>query len=173
MKLQSEIIWIGIILIISSIVIVITLYYISQLSTKSQYFHRFSVIDDLALKTLASVYTAKLPTLEKTYLQTSIDALLTLNKWKESEREKVKEDLGLGKIVYYGMALGAYNSSDLLYPMLDNMIGKERWQLVIYKNQSLYEIYGYNLKPSETIKSYVLPIPMPDEEIGYLILRIS
>ncbi|MFH7904057.1 MAG: hypothetical protein QW409_03870 [Candidatus Aenigmatarchaeota archaeon] len=171
MKIQSEIIWIGMILIISSIVIVITLYYISQLSTKSQYFYRFSVIDDLSLKALASIYTAKPTFLEKTYLQTSIDALLTLNKWKESEREKVKQELGLGKIVYYGIALGAYNASDLIYPMLDNMIGPERWQLIIYKNQTLYEIYGYNIK-SENVKSYVLPVPMPDEEIGYLILRL-
>ena len=172
MKLQSEIFWIAIISIVAFISISLLLYYITQLSTKSQYFFRFSVIDDLALKALSSLYAARLPIVEKTYLQMSIDSLLTLRKWKEEEIERIKQELNLGDKVYYGIALGAYNVSDIIYPMMDEMIGKGRWQLIIYKDEKLYQIYGYEIKDVKNLKSYVLPIPMPDEEIGYLILRI-
>lgn len=172
MKFQSEIFWIAIISIVAFISISFLLYYISQLSTKSQYFFRFSVIDDLALKALSSIYAARLPIVEKTYLQMSIDSLLTLRKWKEEEIERIKQELNLGDKVYYGFVLGAYNVSDIIYPMLDEMIGKGRWQLIIYKDEKLYQIYGYEIKDVKNLKSYVLPIPMPDEEIGYLILRV-
>lgn len=172
MILQSEIMWIVITIIITSITIFFSIYYSSIFSTKTQETFRFSIFDDLALKSLSNLYIAKSQTIEKTYLQMAIDSLLYLKRYKISEREKIKQNLKIGEIVYYGIALGAYNISDFIYPLFDNTIGSNRWQLIIYYNESLYHIHGYNLTSKILIKSYILPIPIPDGEIGYLIFRV-
>lgn len=173
MILQSETVWIATTILVTSMIVLLSLYYSSIFSSKVQESFRFSVFDDLMLKTLASVYVAKLQTIEKTYLQMAIDSLLYLNRYKESDREKAKEELKLGEIVYYGVFLGAYNVSDFLYPIFNNIIGAKRWQLVIYYNESLYHIHGYSIQATKnTIKSYILPIPIPDGNVGYLMLRV-
>ncbi|MEM0480640.1 MAG: hypothetical protein QXQ14_00405 [Candidatus Aenigmatarchaeota archaeon] len=172
MKSQSEIFWIGFSTVVFSIIIILLLNYSAQLTRKSYEVFMFSTFDDLALKSLSGFYISKLPILEKTYLQIAIDALVTLRRYKESERERVKKELHLGELVYYGIALGTYNASDFIYSNFDNYFGKGRWQLIIYYDKNLYQIYGYEIK-SENIKSYVLTIPIPDQEVGYIILRVA
>lgn len=173
MIFQSEFVWIAIIIIITSITIFYAIYYSSTFSIKTQEIFRFSVFDDLALKTLTYLYTLKFELLEKSPLQMMIDSLLYLRRYGEEEREKFKENLGLGDKVFYGIELGSFNVSDIIYPIFDNLIGKERWQLIIYYNKNLYHIYGYEIsKNVANIKSYILSIPIPDGEIGYVVLRV-
>lgn len=169
---QSEIFWIGIIAVIFSIVIITLLNHSSQLTKKSYEVFRFSIFDDLALKSLSGLYILKVYTLEKTYLQVAIDSLVTLRNYKKEEWEKIRKELGLGKIAYYGINLGAYNASEFIYSNFDTYFGKGKWQLIIYYDNNFYEIYGYEIKNGE-VKSYIFPIPIPDEEVGYIILRVA
>lgn len=172
-KFQSEFLWIGISIVISSISIFFAIYYSSYFSAKTQEIFRFSTFDSLVLRSLSGLYSAKLEIVEKTYIQMAIDSLLYLRKYKEDEIKRVKEEIGIGDKVYYGISLGTFNTSDIIYSMFNNFIGEKRWQLVVYYNHSIYHIYGYDIpKNTKNIKSYVLPLPIPDEEIGLLILKV-
>lgn len=171
MILQSELVWIVIVTIIASITIFYSLFNVSKFSVKVQEIFRFSTFDDLALKSLSNLYNAKFQILEKTYLQMAIDSLLYLKRYKK-EIDRVKKELNLGDKVFYGMELGAYNVSDTIYSMFDNLIGKNRWQLIIYYDENFFHVYGYEIKNLKELKSYVLPIPIPDGELGYVILKV-
>ncbi|MEM5816145.1 MAG: hypothetical protein QXL14_03825 [Candidatus Aenigmatarchaeota archaeon] len=170
MIFQSELIWILIVVIITSFVIIYSIYYTSYFSSKTHEISRFIVFDDLALRLIATLYIAKFQTLEKTYLQMMIDSLLYLKRYDEETRKRID----LGDKVFYGISLGTYNVSDIVFPIFDNFIGKNRWQLVIYYNQTLYYIYGNDILDNRksNIKSYVLTIPIPDGEVGYIVLRV-
>ncbi|MEM4959750.1 MAG: hypothetical protein QXX12_07790 [Nanopusillaceae archaeon] len=170
MIFQSELIWIIIVVIITSFVIIYSIYYTSYFSSKTHEISRSIVFDDLALRLIATLYIAKFQPVEKTHLQMMIDSLLYLRRFDEETRKQIN----LGYKVSYGISLGAYNVLDIIFPTFDNFIGKNRWQLVIYYNQTLYYIYGYNISDNRinNIKSYVLTIPIPDGEVGYIILRV-
>lgn len=170
MIFQSELIWIIIVVIITSFVIIYSLYYTSYFSSKTHEISRFIVFDDLALRLIATLYIAKFQTLEKTYLQMMIDSLLYLKRYNE----ELRKQLDLGNKVFYGISLGTYNVSDIIFPIFDTFIGKNRWQLVIYYNQTLYYIYSNNIldNKKDKVKSYILTIPIPDGEVGYIILRV-
>lgn len=177
MILQSEILWIGIVAIITSIVIFLSIYYSSIISEKTQEMFRSATFDDLVLKSLANLYISKPDVIEKTTLQIAIDGLSYLKKYRKSIEGKEQE---LGEIAYYGIALGSYKASDLINPIFDETIGKERWQLIICNNTKNLNadncyIYGNKeklVKEVSKIRSYVLPIPIPDGEVGVLVLRV-
>lgn len=166
---QSEIVWISLISSLSAFFIFYLLYHSTQFSSKSAELLRFYISDSALLESLGYLYIANFQPIKKSYLQMMIDSLLFLKNFEE----KFLERHNIGDKVYYGIYLGTYNVSDIVYPFFNSIIGENRWQLVVFYNQNLYHIYGYNISEiSRNIRSYILSIPIPDGEKGFIVLRV-
>lgn len=162
MKCQSEIIWIGLIVIFTSLIISLLIYYLSNFSLLTQEKFYSAVQDENILKILSSLYTSKVPIVQKSVLHIAIDSMLSQRRIKGEQFKN---------LVYYGEVIATLNSSDFIYHYFDNYIGKNRWQLIVYYDKDIYNFYGYQIS-GKNVKSYVLPIPVPDEEVRLIVLRI-
>ena len=161
MKFQSEIFYIGLVIVTTSILLSFLIYYSSIFSSKATEKTTFYIFDQNALSSISNFYTLRLPTFEKTYLQIAIDSMLYLRRFKGRIIRNV------GKNVFYGYELGSLNSSQLVYEYFDSYFGK-KWRLTLVADVNV--TYGYDIKP---LIVYTLPIPIPDEEVRYLVLEIS
>ena len=160
MRFQSEIFYIGLIAIATSISISFLIYYSSIFSAKIKEKFSLNIFEQNALVSLSNFYILRLPIFEKTYLQTAIDSMLNLRKFKGKEE--------YGKFVFYGKELGTLNASKIVYEYFDQYFGK-KWKVTLIL-KDLNVSYGYEIKTKD---SYILPIPIPDDEIGYIKLEIS
>jgi hypothetical protein len=160
MKFQSEIFYIGLVVIATSISISFLIYYSSTFSVKIKEKFSSNIFEQNTLTSLSNFYILRLPVFEKTYLQIAIDSMLNLRKFKEKDE--------YGKFVFYGKELGTLNTSQIVYEYFDRYFGR-KWKITLISN-NLNISYGYEIK---TKYSYVLPIPIPDDEVGYFKLEIS
>jgi hypothetical protein len=160
MKFQSEIFYIGLIAIATSISISFLIYYSSIFSAKIKGKISSNILEQNTLTSLSNFYILRLPVFGKTYLQIAIDSMLNLRKFKGKDE--------YGKSVFYGKGLGMLNASQIVYEYFDQYFGK-KWKITLILN-NLNVSYGYEIK---TKYSYILPIPIPDDEVGYIKLEIS
>jgi hypothetical protein len=160
MKFQSEIFYIGLITIATSISISFLIYYSSTFSAKIKEKFSSNIFEQNTLTSLSNFYILRLPVFGKTYLQIAIDSMLNLRKFKGKEE--------YGKFVFYGRELGTLNASKIVYEYFDQYFGK-KWKITLILN-NLNVSYGYEIK---TKYSYIFPIPIPDDEVGYIKLEIS
>jgi hypothetical protein len=107
-----------------------------------------------------SIFNFKLPFVEKVALETAIDSIL--------QGKFMKRDLDKS---FYGVAVGTVNSTEIIKNIFDNYISG-RWKLEISTPDGTFT-YGYNVKQDNIIYSFMLPIPVPHERVGYLTLSIS
>jgi hypothetical protein len=159
MKSQSEIVYLAIVIVALSISISILIYYSSIFSGKISEKRLIYSLEQKSLSLLSNIYIEKLPVIHKTYLQILIDGLDTL---------LIK---GSGS-PFYGYAIGGINTTDFAKKYFENYFG-DNWYLILIHPKNVNISFGYEkaLKASEKI-SILLPIPIPDEKVGEMILII-
>lgn len=108
---------------------------------------------------ISTIFNNKLPFVEKTYLQTGIDAILLGASLK---KEKYR--------VFYGIGIGELNLTEIIPAQLENYV-KGRWELKIITPDDEYTYGG--LKKGEIIYSYEALIPVPHERVGKLIFLLG
>jgi hypothetical protein len=117
------------------------------------------ILNEEGNSALFTLFNNQLPLVEKTYLETAIDAIL--------QGEFMQEDKNK---VFYGNAIGSVYVNEIIPPLLDNYISG-RWKLEVTTPDGYY-IYG---KPNlgKIIYTYTTSIPVPEERVGELILSIG
>jgi hypothetical protein len=117
------------------------------------------ILNEEGISATFSLFNNQLPFVDKTYLETAIDAILQGTFMKEEEYR-----------VYYGKGIGSVDVNEIIPPLLDNYI-KGRWKLEVITPDGYY-VYG---KPDlgKIIYTYRTIIPVPEERVGELILYIG
>lgn len=123
------------------------------------------VLDEAATLSLITLYSDKLPFVEKFYAEAATDAVLA----GTFAKQHIKE-YSLDK-VFYGIAVGKLNVTEVIPPMLDKYFG-DRWELIIKIPNSNY-VYGHRLRNEEILYSYEFTIPVPEEKFGSIILKLG
>lgn len=118
------------------------------------------VLDEEGTIALFSLFTNKLPFVGRTTLQAAIDAVL---QGASSGKEKNK--------AFYGAYLGTVNVTEVIKPLFDRYVGK-KWNLEIKVPNGTY-VYGYEIDEDDVIYMYESIIPVPEELVGYVKLRIG
>jgi hypothetical protein len=159
MKSQSEIVYLAMVIIALSISISILIYYSSIFSGRISEKRSIYSLEQKSLSLLSNIYIGKLPVIHKTYLQILIDGLDT---------SLIK---GSGN-PFYGYVIGSINTTDIAKKYFENYFG-DNWYLILVHPKNVNISFGYEkaLKASEKI-SILLPIPIPDEKVGEMILII-
>lgn len=101
------------------------------------------------------MFNSKIPFFEKYYVQAIIDGILQGKDYS---------------FVYYGRGLNTTNITQLLEPLLDQSFkGKWRIEIVLPKDT---HVYG-ELKKEKAVYSWENLIPVPDENVGKIIISIG
>jgi hypothetical protein len=101
------------------------------------------------------LFNSKLPFFEKYYIQAMIDGILQGKDYS---------------FVYYGKALNTTNITQILEPLLDQSF-KGRWRIEVILPKDT-QVYG-ELKKEKVLYSWENLIPVPDENVGKIILSIG
>ncbi len=107
-----------------------------------------------------TLYFAKIPQIEKTYLRILI----------ESAIKKYHDPFGSQYIIYNGALNKAINASEVIDSLMNGYVGKNRWQIVVYQGSGINKVnvtYGSKEVPE---KHYTEKIQIPDVEnkINYI-----
>jgi len=101
------------------------------------------------------LFNSKLPFFEKYYIQAMIDGILQGKDYS---------------FVYYGKVLNTTNITQILEPLLDQSFkGKWRIEVILPKDT---QVYG-ELKKEKVLYSWENLIPVPDENVGKIIISIG
>jgi len=101
------------------------------------------------------LFNSKLPFFEKYYIQAMIDGILQGKDYS---------------FVYYGKGLNTTNITQILEPLLDQSF-KGRWRIEVILPKDT-QVYG-ELKKEKVLYSWENLIPVPDENIGKIIISIG
>lgn len=117
------------------------------------------ITNEEGISTEFSLFNNQLPFVDKTYLETAIDAIL--------QGTFMKKDKNL---VYYGKGIGTVDLNEIIPPLLDNYM-KGKWKLEVTTPDGYY-VYG-NPNLGKVIYTYRTIVPVPEERVGELILSIG
>jgi len=106
-----------------------------------------------------SLFSNQLLFVDKTYLETAIDAVLQGAFMNENKNK-----------VYYGSGIGSVNMTEIIPSLFDNYL-KGRWRVEVITPDGTF-VYG-NQKLGSTVYSYKSMIPIPEERIGEIAVYIS
>jgi hypothetical protein len=101
------------------------------------------------------LFNSKLPFFEKYYIQAMIDGILQGKDYS---------------FVYYGKGLNTTNITQILEPLLDQSF-KGRWRIEVILPKDT-QVYG-ELKKEKVLYSWENLIPVPDENVGKIIISIG
>jgi hypothetical protein len=101
------------------------------------------------------LFNSKLPFFEKYYVQAMIDGILQGKDYS---------------FVYYGKALNTTNITQVLEPLFDKSF-RRRWRIEVILPKDT-QVYG-ELKKEKVLYSWENLIPVPDENVGKIIVSIG
>jgi hypothetical protein len=156
MKAQAEEFFYLATIIFSGILLIVFLSY--QQSTRGKEVLQ-TIQERIYSEELANVgsmlFNSKLPFFEKYYIQAMIDGILQGKDYS---------------FVYYGGALNTTNITQILEPLLDQSF-KGRWRIEVILPKDT-QVYG-ELKKEKVLYSWENLIPVPDENVGKIIISIG
>jgi hypothetical protein len=155
----EETIWV-IVLVIA--VIIISLFIILQQGMRGAEVRKTveeRLMSEQGTTSIFSLFNNQLLFVDKTYLETAIDAVLQGEHMKKEKSQ-----------VYYGNAVGSINVTEIIPPLFDNYL-KGRWRVEVTTPDGEYT-YGKQ-ELGDTVYSYKSMIPVPEERIGEIAFYIS
>jgi len=106
-----------------------------------------------------TLFNNKVPHAEKVHLELVIDSILE-GKFRERELYKV----------YYGAGIGKLNVTDVIPPVLD-LYAKDRLEVKIETPDGKYS-YG-KIQSGKVLYTYEIMIPVPEERVGMMIVKMG
>ena len=113
-------------------------------------------IDESANNAIFSLFSNRVEEIQKTYLEVMIDSCL------QNET---------GTEAFYGQALGTILPEEIIPPLFDRYIGKNRWELVL-KIANCSITYG-DLGGRRILYKYFTEVPYPAENRGNITLHVG
>ena len=137
----------------------ITMFYFLYSRTSSvEKFSELRYFEKTSSNLLLSLAGEKLNFLEKRPLEIAIDSILQEHLVKTGKKK-----------VFYGIAIGLVNCTEIIPPFLDREFGSH-WSLEIYLEKEKV-VYGH--KPQgDSFYVYEMLIPVPEEKIGKVVLKV-
>jgi len=116
-------------------------------------------LDQSSSSTLISLYLTRIPTIKKYYAEALIDGILQ-GKSMNHPLDKV----------FYGASIGKLNNTEIIDSVFEKYLDK-KWELLVATPEGEMN-YGTRLHDN-LLYVYTLPLPVPDERIGNITLKIG
>lgn len=117
------------------------------------------ILNEAGSDVVLSLFSNKLPFVEKGYVECAIDAVLQ-NRFAEKKDK-----------VLYGAGVGELNLTEIIPPLLDKYFG-DRWELTLETSEGSYS-YGREISEKDAIFLYAFSVPIPEKRVGTLMLKIG